>query len=465
MTPREVIALSREKEIQTVNLRFADLFGTWQQISFPVAHLEETLFEDGTGIDGSQYQGWCSIENGDLLLLPESETAFVDPLCSVPTLALICRVNDPVTGEPYPRDPRHIARQAENFLRSTAVAEVANFGPLTEFRVFSEAQFAQDSAEGYYHLASPNGTRHESSYQNPLHAHHDDTNGHTDGALPGEVDISTEVLLALQGCGLEVTSQHYSAVTGHGAAQFVPQSLLLMADWTMIYKHVVRQVARRRGLKATFMPQPVLGQPGNAMNVHFSLWRDEHPLFAGNGYGGLSETGLHAIGGILRHAPALAAFTNPTTNSYKRLVPGTGAPIHLACGLGNRSVACRIPAYSANPAAKRVEYRTPDASCNPYLAFAAITMAAIDGVENKISPGTPSDRNLFATHERASYRRMPESLAEALQALEADGDFLVRGDVFSAELIETWIATKRQQDVAALRLRPHPFEFCLYFDA
>ncbi len=463
MTPREVIALSREKEIQTVDLRFTDLFGTWQRVSFPVAQLEESLFEDGVGLDGSQFQGWCSVENGDLLLVPESETAFVDPLAAVPTLALICRVNDPVTSEPYVRDPRHIARQAENFLRSTAVADVASFGPVTEFRIFSEAQFGQDGADGYYHLASLQAAKSNGCGHSHNHSHAEDPAAN--GVDLGCADLPTELLLALQGCGLEVTSQQYSAETGHGSAEFSPQSLLLMADWTMMYKHVVRQVARQRGLKATFMPQPVLGQPGNAMNIHFSLWRDEHSIFAGNGYGGLSETGLHAIGGILRHAPALAAFTNPTTNSYKRLVPGTGAPIHLAVGLGNRSVACRIPSYSANPVAKRVEYRTPDSSCNPYLAFAAITMAAIDGVENKMSPGNPCDRNLFSVHEREVHRRMPESLAEALQALEADGDFLTRGDVFSSELIETWIATKRQQDVAAMRLRPHPFEFCLYFEA
>lgn len=460
MTPREVIALSREKEIQTVDLRFTDLFGAWQQVSFPVAQLEEQLFEDGVGVDGSQFQGWCSIENGDLLLVPESDTAFVDPLAPLPTLALICRVNHPATGEPYVRDPRHIARQAENFLQSTAVADVASFGPVTEFRIFSDAQFGQDGADGYYHLASTQAGRTSDCG----HAHHAGGDEAANGLHAACADLPTELLLSLQACGLEVTSQRYSAATGHGAAEFTPQSLLRMADWTMMYKHVVRQVARQRSLKATFMPQPVLGQPGNAMNIHFSLWRDEHSVFAGSGYGGLSEAGLHAIGGILRHAPALAAFTNPTTNSYKRLAPGTGAPIHLACGLGNRSVACRIPSYSANPAAKRVEYRTPDASCNPYLAFAAITMAAIDGVENKINPGSPCDRNMFSAGERESLRRMPESLAEALQALEADADFLTRGDVFSAELIETWIATKRQE-VAALRLRPHPFEFCLYFEA
>lgn len=463
MTPREVIALCREKEVKVANLRFCDLFGTWQHFSVPVERLDEDVFEEGLGFDGSSLRGWQTINESDMLAVPQPDTAFVELFSTVPTLNLICNILDPITGDHYTRDPRHIARKAANYLKASSVADTAYFGPEAEFFVFDDARFDQSSREGFYHLDSSEGAAasfsHKRRYQ--------------EGSFPGSPgdclqNIRSEMMQAMIECGLEVESHHRKVATaGQCEIDFAFQPLVKMGDWIMLYKYIVRHVARKHGKTATFMPKPLYGDNGSGMHVHFSFWKNGNPLFAGGGYAGLSEVALHAIGGVLRHAPALLALTNPTTNSYKRLTPGFDAPVHLAYSQRNRSAACRIPMYSQNPKAKRVEFRCPDPSGNPYLTFAAITMAALDGIQNKLSPGQPLDKNLYdaPTEELGRIPHTPASLDQALRALEEDHEFLLRDDVFTPDVLETWISYKRKHEVEAMRLRPHPYEFCLYFDA
>lgn len=444
MTPREVLAFCREKDVKAVALRFADLFGAWRQITIPLARLEPAAFDDGFGCDGSLASGWQGPQESDLLLVPQADTAFLDPFAATPTLALLCNVIDPLTGDAYSRDPRQVATKAANYLRSTGIADTACFAPKAEFMIFDAAEFGQSAAEGYYHL---------------------------DASDPqGLADLGSEMLQGMHDCSLEAEALHESAL-GPGKLQIDLrfQPLVKMADWLLVYKHVARNVARRNAKLASFMPQPLGGDadPGSGMATHFSLWKDDEPLFAGGGYAGLSDLALYAIGGILRHAPALCAFTNPTTNSYKRLAAGGEAPLYLAYGERNRSAACRVPAPTHSLRTKRVEFRCPDPSSNPYLAFAAILMAAIDGIQLKLHPGQPIEKNLHSLSEveLAEVPRTPATLDDALRALEADCDFLLRDDVFTSDVLETWIHHKRQREIEPLRRRPHPHEFSLYFDA
>jgi glutamine synthetase len=470
MTPREVLALCREKDVKAVDLRFTDLLGTSQHFTIPVAKLDEGVFEDGLGFDGSSIRGWQGIHESDMLVLPQPETAFIDPFAAIPTLALLCNIQDPVTGEPYSRDPRHIATKAANHLKHTGIADVAYFGPEAEFFVFESARFESSAHEAFYHLDSAEGQwsrgrDDDSSLAYKLR--------HKEGYFPCPpadqlMDLRSEMMQAMLDCGLEVEAHHHEVASGGQCEiDLKYQPLVTMADWVQVYKYCVRNVARRHNKTATFMPKPLFGDNGSGMHVHFSFWRDEEPLFAGGGYAGLSDVAQHAIGGILKHAPALLALTSPTTNSYKRLVPGYEAPVNLVYSQRNRSAACRIPMYSQSPKAKRIEFRCPDPTCNPYLAFAAITMAAIDGIQVKLSPGQAVDKDLYSLspEELAEIRKTPATLGEALTALENDCDFLLREDVFTPDVIETWIEHKRRQEVDAIRLRPHPYEFCLYFDA
>jgi glutamine synthetase len=443
--PREVIALCREKDVKAVDFWLVDLFGAWRRFTIPVGNLEENVFEDGIGFNGAIPRGWQSAHESDLLAVPQPETAFVDPFRATPTLGLICNVLDPMTGESYSRDPRHIATKAANYLKSTGIADTAYFGPEAEFTVLDDARFGESPAEGFYRL-SPVGN----------------------GACGAELaDLRNEIMQGLIDCGLKVEMhQPRVATAGKCEIDLQHQPMVAMADWLMIYKHVVREAARRNGKVATFMPKPLADQPGNGMHTHFSFWREGEPLLAGSGYAGLSDAGLYAIGGILRHAGALLAFTNPTTNSFKRLVPGHEAPVYLTYSQRNRSAACRIPAYTQDPRARRIEFRCPDPSANPYLAFAAITMAAIDGIQLKLHPGQATDRNLFDAppSELASIARVPATLDQALQALADDHEFLLRDDVFTPDVLEQWIGYKRKHEIESLRLRPHPHEFALYFE-
>jgi len=470
MKPREVLAMCREKEVKAVDLRFADFLGAWQHFTIPVGKLEEDTFDDGLGFDGSSIRGWQAINESDMLLVPVPDSAFVDPFAVIPTLVMVCNVQDPITREDYSRDPRNVARKAVNYLKSTGIADTCFIGPEAEFFVFDDVRFDQNAHEGYFHLDSVEAEWTRGRAEGPNLGY---KLRHKEGYFPCPpadqlMDIRNEMMQTMIQCGIDVEAQHHEVATaGQCEIDMRFQELVRMADQMCLYKYIVRNVARRTGKTVTFMPKPIFGDNGSGMHTHISLWKAGHPLFAGTGYAGLSEMAVHAMGGILRHAPALLAITNPTTNSYKRLVPGYEAPVNLAYSQRNRSASCRIPMYSTSPKTKRIEFRCPDPTCNPYLAFSAILLAAIDGIQNKINPGEPLDRDIYdmPPEELANVPKAPGSLDEALDALERDSDFLLRGDVFTEDVIATWLKFKREQEIAPMRLRPHPYEFCLYYDA
>ncbi|QDU77398.1 Glutamine synthetase [Bremerella volcania] len=469
MTPKEVLALCRENDVKAVDFRFMDFPGLWQHFTIPVSHLSEDTFEDGLGFDGSSIRGWQAINESDMLVVPQPDTAFVDPFTQLPTLVLICNIQDPITREDYSRDPRNVCRKAANYLKSTGIADTCFIGPEAEFFVFDDVRFDQRPQHGFYYIDSVEGEWNRGRDEGPNLGY---KLRHKEGYFPvppadSLMDLRNEMMQTMIECGLNVEAQHHEVSTaGQCEIDMRFNEMVKMADDLLIYKYVIKNVAKRNNRTATFMPKPVFSDNGSGMHTHFSFWKDNEPLFAGSGYAGLSETALHAIGGLLKHAAAVLAFTNPTTNSYKRLVPGYEAPVNLAYSQRNRSASCRIPMYSPSPKAKRVEFRCPDPTCNPYLAFAAITMAAIDGIQNKIDPGQPLDKDIYdlPPEEAAAVPKTPGSLDEALDALAADHEFLLRGDVFTKDVIETWIEYKRKNEADAIRLRPHPYEFCLYYD-
>jgi len=475
VTPKEVLALCREKDVKAVDLRFMDFPGLWQHTTIPVKHLTEDVFEEGLGFDGSSIRGWQQINESDMLIIPQPHTAFLDPFTKLATLVLICNIQDPITGKDYTRDPRNVARKVVNYLKSTGIADTAFIGPEAEFFIFDDVRFDQNAHEGYYHLDSIEGQWNRG--KNSKAAGEGPNLGykirHKEGYFPvppmdQTMDLRNEMMQTMIECGLNVECQHHEVGTG-GQAEIDLRfdELVSMADQVLMYKYIVKNVAARHGRTVTFMPKPLFSDNGSGMHTHFSLWKENKPLFAGSGgYAGLSDMAMHAIGGVLKHAPAILAFTNPTTNSYKRLVPGYEAPVNLAYSQRNRSAACRIPMYSESPKAKRIEFRCPDPSCNPYLAFSAIIMAAIDGIQNKIHPGEPLDKDIYdlEPEELADVAKTPASLGEALQALRDDHEFLLRGEVFTQDVIDTWIWYKQTQEVDALALRPHPYEFCMYYD-
>ena len=469
MTPQEVIALMKEESIQFIDFKFQDFPGTWQHFSVPAAELEEDSFEEGFGFDGSSMRGWKAIHESDMLIMPDPATAFVDPFLAHPTLSLTCSILDPITKQPYTRDPRNVALKCEEYLKSSGIADLAYFGPEAEFFIFDNVTFGNAAHYAHYEVDSIEGIWNSDDNSAPNLGHRP---RHKEGYFPVPPtdtlqDIRSEMVLTMMELGVEVEAHHHEVATG-GQCEIDMRfnSLLLMADRLMIYKYVVKNVARKHGRTVTFMPKPVFGDNGSGMHVHSSLWKDGKPLFAGDGYAGLSEAALHYIGGILKHAPALTALCAPTTNSYKRLVPGFEAPVNLAYSQRNRSAACRIPMYSPSPKAKRVEFRCPDASCNPHFAFSAILMAGLDGINNKIDPGEPLDKDLYdlEPEEMAMVPQVPGSLEGAINALEEDHEFLLQGDVFTEDVISTWIAYKRENEIDPLRLRPHPYEFHLYYD-
>lgn len=471
MTPKEVMAMCRQKSIKAVDLRFTDLFGTIQHFTIPVGRLSEDSFEDGFSFDGSSMRGWKAIHESDMLAVPEVGTSYVDPFAKLPTLAILCSVQDPVTGEEYTRDPRVIAKKAATYLKNTGIADKAVFGPEAEFFIFDNVRFDQNAHEGFYSIDSTEaewnrGSQADVSGWGSNLGHQIKQQRGYFPVPPADqlMDLRNEMMQCLIDCGLAVDCHHHEVgAAGQSEIDLQCDELVAAADAMTAYKYIVKNVASQHGRSATFMPKPVYGASGSGMHTHLSLWKDEQPLFAGNGYAGLSEMALHAIGGILSHAPALLAITNPTTNSYKRLVPGFEAPVHLVYSQRNRSAACRIPMYGSNPKEKRFEFRCPDPSCNPYLAFAAILMAALDGIQNKTHPGEPVDENINEL-ENSEHPVTPSSLTSALDALEQDHEFLLRGDVFTTDVINSWITYKRQQEVESLRSRPHPYEFCMYYD-
>ena len=469
MGPKEVLEMCKKEGVQVVDLRFMDFPGLWQHFSIPICEFTEDVFEEGLGFDGSSIRGWQAINESDMIVKPDPATAFIDPFMEHTTLVLICDICDPITGEDYTRDPRHIAKKARNYMRSTGLADTIYFGPEAEFFLFDDIRFDQNAHSGYYFIDSVEGVWNTGRDEKPNLGYKP---RHKEGYFPvpptdSQQDIRTEMMLTMQQIGLHVECQHHEVATAGQAEidlRFAP--IIESADNLLKYKYVVKNTARKHSKTATFMPKPMYGDNGSGMHVHFSLWKDSKPLFAGDGYAGLSEMAIYAIGGILKHASSLLAFTNPTTNSYKRLVPGYEAPVNLAYSSRNRSAAVRIPMYSHSPKAKRIEFRCPDPSCNPYLAFSAIAMAAFDGIQNKIDPGDPLDKNIYdlPPEELAKVSTTPGSLDEALRALDKDRDYLMKGSVFTEDVIDTWIDYKMEHEVKAMALRPHPYEFFLYYD-
>jgi len=469
MKPSEVLALAKEKGVKIVDLRFMDFPGVWQHFSVPIRELEESSFAEGFGFDGSSIRGWQPINASDMLVIPDPTTAKIDPFFEVPTLVLICDIVDPITMQPYTRDPRYIAKKVESYLKTTGIGDTVYIGPEAEFFIFDDIRFESSTNSAFYEIDSIEGAWNT---------------GRDEGANLGYKprykeayfpvppmdkfqDLRTEMLLVLEELGIEIEAQHHEVASGGQAEidmRFKP--LLQMSDQLAWFKYVLKNVAYRHGHTVTFMPKPLFGDNGSGMHTHVSIWKEGKPLFAGDQYAGVSQQALYAIGGILKHCKALCAFTNPTTNSYKRLVPGFEAPVNLAYSSRNRSAAIRIPMYSSSPKAKRIEFRTPDPSCNGYLAFSAICMAVIDGIQNKMAPGDPLDKNIYdlPPEEMANVPSAPGSLDESLAALKADHEFLMKGDVFTKDVIDMWIDYKINAEINPVKLRPHPHEFSLYFD-
>lgn len=458
-------------EVKMVDLRFTDPFGVWHHFSMPARELTEDLFEEGIGFDGSSIRGFQEIHESDMILILDPESAFPDPFLEVPTLAVICDIHDPLTRQPYTRDPRHVAKKAEAYLKQTGIANVSYWGPEAEFFLFNDVRYGGSTNAAFYSVDSVEGWWNSGKELNPNFG----------GQIPPKrgyfpvpptdtlQDVRSRIVLALEAAGVEVEVHHHEVATAGQAeidVRFGP--LTRIADSMMIYKYIVKNVARQHGLTATFMPKPLFQDNGSGMHVHQSLWKgDTNVFFDEAGYAQISETAKYYIGGLLKHAPALLGLAAPTTNSYRRLVPGFEAPVNLAYSQRNRSAICRIPVYSARPKAKRVEFRAPDPSCNPYLCFAALLMAGLDGVQNRIDPGEPMDKDLYELppEELALIDQVPGSLADVLDALEADYEFLLKGDVFTPDLLEAYIAYKREHEVDPVRMRPHPHEFTLYYDA
>lgn len=468
MTVKEVMEFSKKNKVQVVDLKFVDLLGTWQHFTIPVSEMTENLFKEGNGFDGSSIRGWQAINNSDMLVVPDPATAIMDPFCQVPTLSLVCDIVDPITREFYTRDPRYVAKKAEGYLTKSKIGDVSYFGPEAEFFIFDSARFDQNANSGYYFINSEEGIW-ESGKEGANSGYKP---RHKEGYFPvsptdSQQDIRSEMILEMEKAGILIEKHHHEVATaGQAEIDMRYDSLVNMADKMMLYKYITKNVAKRHGKTVTFMPKPIFGDNGSGMHTHQSIWKEGKPLFAGNEYAGISKTCIYYIGGILKHAHALAAFTNPVTNSYKRLTPGFEAPVNLAYSSRNRSACVRIPMYSPNPKTKRIEVRFPDPACNPYLAFAAMLMAGVDGIENKIDPGKPVDKDLYdlEPEEAAKIRTMPGSLDQALASLEADNAFLLKGGVFTPDVLETWMNYKRDKEVDPMRLRPHPFEFFLYYD-
>jgi glutamine synthetase len=469
-TPKEVFALAKDRGATMVDLKFMDFIGLWQHFTVPLGELSEGSFEEGLGFDGSSIRGWMEIHASDMLVMPDATSAVMDPFMKEPTLSIICNIVDPITKEPFSRDPRNIAQKAEKYLKSTGIADTAYFGPEAEFFIFDEVRYDSSYNQAFYLIDSAEGQWNSGKAEEGGNRGYKPR--YKEGYFPvaptdSHQDIRTEMCRVMADVGIQVERQHHEVATaGQAEIDFRFNTLVRTADDLMWFKYIVKNVAWRHGKTATFMPKPLFGDNGSGMHTHQSLWKAGRPLFAGDGYAGLSETALYYIGGMLKHARALAALCNPTTNSYKRLVPGFEAPVNLAYSSRNRSAAIRIPMYSPSPKAKRLEFRPPDSSCNPYMAFAAQLMAGLDGIENKIDPGDPLDKDIYglSPEELKDVPKMPGSLDEALDCLHKDHKFLLKGDVFTEDVIHTWVDYKMQKEVNAVRLRPHPMEFALYFD-
>jgi glutamine synthetase len=475
MTPEEVVRYCHDKGIDIIDLKFTDVPGTLQHLSIPLGELTEKGMQDGYGFDGSSIRGFKVIEESDMLLIPDPSTAYVDPFFKIPTLTMLCGVLDPITRDHYSRDPRWVAQKAEQYLKTTGIADTSFWGPELEHFVFDSARFDQDQRSGYYYIDSDEGVWNSGQPSSldggPNLAYRPRYKEGYFPAAPMDTlqDLRSEMALKMADFGIHVEKHHHEVATaGQAEIDVRYDTLVKTADGVVIQKYVVKNVARAHGKVATFMPKPIFGDNGTGMHTHQSLWKDGRPLFYdAEGYASISDTCRYYIGGLLAHTPALLAWIAPTTNSYRRLVPGYEAPVNLAYSMRNRSCCIRIPMYFSNPEAKRLEFRLPDPSCNPYLAFAAMLMAGLDGIANRTEPGDPMDVDLYSLSAEAAakVKQVPGSLDAVLDALEKDNEFLTRGDVFTPDLIETWLDYKRIRELDAVRLRPHPYEFFLYFDA
>ena len=468
--PEDVLKAIKDNDVRIVDVRFTDLPGIWQHFSLTPRCLDEDAFAEGIGFDGSSIRGFQEIHESDMMVVPDPTSAFLDPFTAVPTLVLICNVRDPITGQPYSRDARYIAQKAETYLKGLGFADTAYFAPEAEFFVFNGVRYGEGPNHAFHSIDSTEGSWSSGDDEDPNLGHKPRPK---EGYFPvpptdSQQDIRSEMVLTMEDIGVDIEVHHHEVATGGQAEiDMFYTTLTQMADNLMKYKYVVKNVARTYGMTATFMPKPLFEDNGSGMHVHQSLWKGGKPLFYGaDDYAGLSELGRFYVGGLLKHAPALIAIVAPTTNSYRRLVPGYEAPINLVYSQRNRSACCRIPMYTDNPKAKRVEFRPPDPSTNGYLCFAALLMAGLDGIENKIDPGAPIDKDLYdlPPEEAAEIKSTPGSLEDALDALEADHDFLLKGDVFTQDVIDMWLSYKRENEVDAIRLRPHPYEFALYYD-
>jgi len=469
----DVIRMIKDNGVEIIDLKFVDLPGTMQHLAIPPSEVNEDLFEKGTGFDGSSIRGFQAIHESDMLLVPVPSTACLDPVYKIKTLSLICDIRDPMTGDSYSRDPRYIAQKAETYLKSTGIGDTSFWGPELEFFIFDSARYDQNAHSAYYFVDSDEGVWN-SGAEHRLDGSLGQGNRprHKEGYFPAPPvdtlsDLRSEAVIEMQKFGIKIEKHHHEVATaGQGEIDMVYDTLTKTADNVMIYKYLLKNVAAKYGKVTTFMPKPLFDDNGTGMHTHQSIWKDGNSIFYGEGYAHMSDTMKYYIGGLLKHAPALLAFCAPTTNSYRRLVPGFEAPVNLAYSARNRSACCRIPTYFDTPESKRIEFRCPDPSANPYLAFSAMLMAGLDGIHNKIDPGDPLDVDLYdlSPEEAANVQQVPGSLEEVLDALEGDHDFLLVGDVFTSDLIETWLDYKRTNEVDAIRLRPHPYEFFLYFD-
>jgi len=470
MSPKEFFEFAKKHGAEMVDLKFTDLLGTWQHCSYPIDTWDEGTFENGVGFDGSSIRGWQPINNSDMLAVPDASTAQLDPFFARPTVSVIANIVDPITKEEYNRDPRQVARKGIEYLKQTGIADTCFVGPEPEFFIFDEVRFDQAQNHGFYEIDSVEGAWNTSRIEEPNLGYKPSYKGGYFPVSPTDSyhDLRGEMVYKMRELGIVVEAHHHEVGTG-GQAEIDMEftDLLKMADQFMWFKYIIRNVAKEHGKTVTFMAKPIFDDNGSGMHTHMSLWKDGQPLMAGDGYAGLSEVGLHAIGGLLKHGRSVLAFAAPTVNSYKRLVPGFEAPVTLAMSQRNRSASVRIPMYSASPKAKRLEFRCPDPTANGYLMFTAMMMALLDGIQNKIDPGDPLDRDIYGMtpEELAQTNQTPASLEEALDALEADHDYLTQGDVFTDDLIETWISYKRENELNEFRLRPHPFEFSLYYDS
>jgi glutamine synthetase len=469
MSPKEFFEFAKKNKAEMVDLKFCDLLGTWQHCTYPIEILDEGTFEDGLGFDGSSIRGWQAINNSDMLAVPDASSVRLDPFFESPTVSVLADIVDPITKENYSKDPRNVAKKGIAYLKSSGIADTCFVGPEPEFFIFDDIRYQSSQSGAMYQIDSVEAAWNTGRYEEPNLGHKPNFKGGYFPVSPIDSfsDLRSEMVNEMRKIGIVVEAHHHEVGTaGQAEIDMKFEDLMKMADQFMWYKYIIKNVAKQNGKTVTFMPKPIFEDNGSGMHTHMSFWKEGQPLFAGDGYAGLSDMALHAVGGLLKHGRAILAFAAPTANSYHRLVPGFEAPVTLAMSQRNRSAAVRIPMYSPSPKAKRAEFRCPDPSCNGYLTFTAMMMAMIDGVQNKIDPGAPLDRDIYdmTPEELAETNTTPASLEEAIEALEQDHEFLTKGDVFTEDLIDTWISWKREEELDQLRLRPHPYEFDLYYN-